>query len=187
MTTSSYYRLIFQVRNRLTISASCAHIATTDPQLYSISPSVEDADREAVFFHLRGYLRLLQKAGHHILFCLPEFNDAGLRYTVDFSSAVETFVGVTTVFDIPTQKINDFLSASWLNAVILSGTSGIPSSTGAGLALAQYLSTWSSRDFGIHFSISFSAPTVKALCAQEVLVTFNIQSVSFYEGRYLES
>ena len=138
-------------------------------------------------FHLKGYLKFLQKAGHHILYCLPEFNDAGLRYTVDFSAAVEAFLGVDKVFHIPTQKINDYLAASWLNAILPSDTSGTPSSTGAGLALTQYLSTWSSTDFGIHFDILFSAPTVKALCSQEVLVTFNIQTVSFYESKDLKS
>ncbi|KAI0093282.1 hypothetical protein BDY19DRAFT_903047 [Irpex rosettiformis] len=157
------------------------------PQLYFMSPSVDGSDHEAVTLYLKGYLKLLQRAGHHILFCLPEFNDAGLQYTVDFSSAIEKFDGVDTVFTIPTQKINDFLSASWLNAKILSGTSGAPSSNGAGLALAQYSSAWSSRNFGIHFNIDFSPPVVAALCSQEVLITFDIESVSFYEGRHPET
>lgn len=188
MTTSNCYRLIFQASNQhdLPLLSSFTHNNGTDPQLYFISSCVEEADREAVAIHLRGYLRLLQKAGHHILFCLPEFNDAELRYTVDFSSAIEKakFDGVDSVFDIPTQSINDFLSVSWRNAVTSSDNS---SSDGAGLVLAQYRSAWSSRDFGIHFNISFAAPTVQALCAREVLITFNIQNISFYEGGQLDS
>ncbi len=159
----------------------------TAPQLHYICPSVEECDRETVTQQLKGYLKLLQRAGHHILFSLPEFNDAGLHYTVDFSSAVEKFTGVDTVLGVPTKKINDFLAAAWLDAVILSGTSGEPSATGIGLALAEYRSTWSPRNFGIHFHISFSSPTVVALCDREVLITFNIQSVSFFDGAHLGS
>ena len=188
MRKSSCYRLILQVSNQhnLPLVSSFTHNDGTDPKLCFISPSVDEADRETVALRLRGYLTLLQDAGHHILFCLPEFNKAGLRYTVNFSFAIEKakFVSVNRIFGISTEKINNFLSTSWNNAVTLSKNS---SSNGAGLTLAQYRRTWNPDGLGIHSKITFSAPTVQVVCAQEVLVTFNIQSVSFYEGRFLES
>ena len=189
MIKSSCYRLILQVSNQhdLPLLSSSTHNDGTDPKLCFISPFIDEADRKTVAPHLREYLRLLQKAGRHILYCPPEFDDAGLQYNVNFSSAIEkaNFKGVDSVFNISTQEINTFLSTYWDNADTISDNSSI---NGAGLILARYRRTCQNPDdLGPHYKITFSAgsaPTVQVVCAQEVLVTFNIQNISFYEGTH---
>ncbi|KAI0700948.1 hypothetical protein BC835DRAFT_323570 [Cytidiella melzeri] len=153
---------------------------------YHMSSSVAESARQTITFYLEGYLRLLQSAGHHALFCLPNFDDAGLRYTVDFSASAETFADVEAIHGVSTQKINEYLLASWRNALLFSATSDGPSSDGTGLGMAEYRSTWSSRNFGVDFEIEFATPEVKALCDQEVVIIFNIERVSFYENTDFE-
>ena len=169
----------------LPLLSSFIHNDGTDPKPCFISPSVDEADREIVEHHLGEYLKLLQKACRHILFCLPEFDDAVSQYDFNFSSAIEKakFEGVDSIFNIPTQSINDFRSISWRKSVASSDNS---SSNGADRALAQHRRACNPHGLGIHSDITFSAPTVQVVCAQEVLVTFNIQNISFYEGTHLD-
>jgi hypothetical protein len=155
--------------------------------LERISDSVPESTSQVLIFYLQGYLSLLESAGHHTLFCLPSFNKDGLQYIVDYSKSIQAFSEVEVVYGVLVTQINDFLLGSWRNAMLLSGTSSSRSSDGMGLTLAEFRSTWSSRNFGVNFDIYFSAPRVRALCGREVIIEFNIHTVLFFDSADLDS
>lgn len=148
-----------------------------------VPPPKEAIDRFPIQMEdfLHGYFELLQNAGHHILHYLPDFNDSNFHHSSNFCSAVTNTTTVNRVWGIPTEKIDEYLSTAWLNALILSSILTETLSTGPSLSLSQYHNSWSLRSSDSSLVISFSAPTVSAVCEQEVLISFNIDEVYYEE------
>lgn len=148
-----------------------------------VPPPKEAVDRFPIQMEdfLHGYFELLQNAGHHILHYLPDFNDSNIHHSSDFCSAVTNTTAVNQVWGIPTEKINEYLFTAWRNALILSSILTETLSTGPSLSLSQYHNSWSLRSSDSSLVIGFSAPTVSAVCEQEVLISFNIDEVEYGE------
>ena len=178
---SRFWFCTFAVSGFLQLADSSL-IYHTEAQLHNTSEKITDSALQALIVYLRGYLSLLENAGYHTLFCLPSFNKDGFSYTIDYSLAIKKFTDVDLVHGISVQKINDFLLGSWRNAILLSGTSDELCCDGEGLALVEYRSRWSPRNFGLNFEIFFSAPRVHALCGQEVIIEFTIDTLSFFNS-----
>ncbi|KIP08274.1 hypothetical protein PHLGIDRAFT_509076 [Phlebiopsis gigantea 11061_1 CR5-6] len=140
--------------------------------------------RQAIETYLQNYLSLLQSAGHHVLFSLPNFGentDAASRPHgpyLDFSQIAYKLLGLEDVHNVSIQHINRYLSVAWLNALILANKQPL---NHPAVSLAEYRSTWAPQDDDLYFSINFGAPYVDALCNDEILIYLVLDDVRFYE------
>ncbi|EKM50129.1 uncharacterized protein PHACADRAFT_153519 [Phanerochaete carnosa HHB-10118-sp] len=152
-------------------------------QLVQINSELE-VGRQALAFYLSEYLLVLQSAGNHVLFSLPDFDDDRRRLFIDFSTYARSLLDVDEIYDISVEKINTFLSSSWLKAAMLAGGKNGPSADHAALSLAEYQSNWSlDESSNTHFHIKLGSPRIKALCNQEVVLYFVIDEVLFYDSK----
>ena len=149
--------------------------------MISVSRELEGG-REALAFYLSQYLNLLKSSGNHVLFSLPDFDDDRRRVTIDFSANAQALVDVDEIYGISVEKINTFLSSSWLKAAMLAGGRNGPSADRAAISLAEYRSTWVLGDSNVHFHVKLGAPRIRALCQQEVILYFTVDEVLFYES-----
>ena len=140
--------------------------------------------RQAVEAYLQSYMHLLQSAGHHVLFSLPNFDDEGLRPYLDFSQIAYRLLGIEDVHGVAIEQINKYLSAAWLNTLILANKQPIDYSV---VSLAEYRSTWAQQDGYAQFYLNFGAPHVSALCDDEILMHFVLDDVRFYETADFET
>ena len=153
----------------------------TEAQLISVHPDI-DSGRSAISFYIAQYLQLLQGAGHHVLFSLPDFDDDRAHVNIDFSTQGQTLLDLEEVYSISVEKINAFLSSSWLkSAMFANGKSKGPVVDRPSLSLAEYRSTWVLNESSEHFHIRLGAPRVKAVCGQEVILFFSVDEVLFYD------
>lgn len=153
-----------------------------DAKLTKITPEVQQG-RQSLEAYLLAYLQFLQSAGHHVLFSLPNFDDEGLKPFIDFSQIAEFPLTLGEVHGVAIAKINEYLSASWLKAVMLAGAANGQPVDRPSISLAEYRSTWVLHDHsGLHFHLKFGAPQVAALCNDELVMTFVVDEVLFYEG-----
>ncbi|KAJ3554928.1 hypothetical protein NM688_g2854 [Phlebia brevispora] len=158
----------------------------TKAQLISVHPEIEGGS-QALAFYLSQYLQLLQNAGHHVVFSLPDFDDDRLHVSIDFSTAGQSLLELDEVYGVSVEKINAFLSASWLKSAILaSGRKGEIADRTL-LSLAEYRSTWVLSDSTSHFHVKLGAPRIRAVCNQEVILFFTVDEVLFYETTDFDS
>ncbi|KAI0700946.1 hypothetical protein BC835DRAFT_322712 [Cytidiella melzeri] len=150
-------------------------------QLLSLTLSTQEPAKAALTSYLQGYLNFLHNAGHHILFCFPEFDDSNMQHLFDYSMAARTLAGTKEIYGIEIEKINNHLSTSWLKAAMISGPAEASSSNRASVSLAEWQSSWSSQNFGVNFHIMFGPPKVEALCGQEAVIYFILDDILFYD------
>ncbi|KAL4248925.1 hypothetical protein ABKN59_007566 [Abortiporus biennis] len=132
----------------------------TKAQLVSVTPEVETG-RQALAFYLSQYLKFLNNAGHHVLFSLPDFDDDDFSITMDFSAISKSIVTVDEISACSREpSIEDRIKAS----------------------LAEYRSVWVNQDSDIHFHVRMSAPRVRALCQNEVILYFPVDEAYFYDS-----
>ena len=153
----------------------------TEARLISVSREIEGG-REALAFYLSHYFKLLKSAGNHVLFSLPDFDDDRRRVTIDFSANGQAVLDVDEIYGVSVEKINTYLSSSWLKAAMLAGGKNGPSADRAAISLAEYRSTWVLGDNSVHFHVRLGAPRIRALCGQEVVLFFTIDEVLFYDS-----
>lgn len=143
--------------------------------------SKESYNKEALSFYLLHYLNFLSSAGHDIIYSIPEFDNNNLSLSLDFSSITTSITTVSEIRGVSVEKINSFFSTSWLQAAMLAGTES--TATDIKASLAEYSSTsypsWSG-DF--HFHVKLGAPRVEALCGQELVLYFMVDSLTVYES-----
>ena len=151
-----------------------------DAKLCKISPEAEQG-KQALEAYLQGYLQFLRCAGHHVLFSLPDFDDDGERHLIDFSQIAHVLLNIQEVHGVSIEQINRYLSNSWLKAAMLAGAQNGQPIDRPAISLAEYRSTWVLHDGGIHFHLKFGAPQVVALCNDEIIMTFVVDEVLFYD------
>lgn len=146
------------------------------PRLYGSSVTV---GQEAFAFYLREYLNFLDQAGNHILFSVPDADDARYRLTIDYSILDSPLLDVDDIYGISVEKINDYLYFVWLKADMLAN--GIIDDWNS-LCLAEYRSTWQPLP-GLHehFRLRLGAPRVKSICSKEAIIYFSVDEVLVYQ------
>ena len=174
--------LVWLYLNSEVSGLSCVHRSDplnilTGAKLIKAIPEI-GSGWQAIEAYLQNYLYLLQSAGHHVLFSLPNFDDAGLRPYLDFSQIAYRLLDVEDVHGVAIEQINKYLSASWLSTLILANKQSVDHSV---VSLAEYRSTWAPQDVHVHFHLNFGAPHVSALCDDEILMHFVLDDVRFYE------
>ncbi|KAH9910984.1 hypothetical protein B0H21DRAFT_714389 [Amylocystis lapponica] len=130
-----------------------------------ISTSYEVLGKDALVFYLSKYLQTLRNAGNHVLFSLPDFDNAEYKLTIDYSLAGSNLSHLSEICGISVHKINHYLSSTWLTAAILA---------------AGY--THTKDDGPLALRSILAAPRIRPLCSKEVIMYFKIEEVEFFEG-----
>ena len=164
-------------------------VLTITPAAKLIEISTEaaiDADtREALKAYLTNYLEFLRRAGNHVYFDLPDFDDDKYTAVIDYSrgcdqDTLDKFCGHIAVQTIDVTQINEQLAKNWAAAqrLLLTNTEDK-----LRLSLAAFSSQWLTN-FSIngHFYIQFRAPRVAPLCSQEVIFYLDIARVWFFDS-----
>ncbi|KAF7366869.1 hypothetical protein MSAN_00945600 [Mycena sanguinolenta] len=142
---------------------------------------------DALEWYLKQYLTFLQKAGHHVRYDLPDFDDNNHRLDINYSlvtRALETeeLCARVTVHGISEPRINEFLRDTWLDVVSKAkGFCGQPPTDKLSSCLSEIRSTWVGHH-DHHFSIRFGPPRVRALCNHEVVLYFKGSKIHFYDS-----
>ncbi|PSR75858.1 hypothetical protein PHLCEN_2v8772 [Hermanssonia centrifuga] len=154
-------------------------------ELLSVVQELEPA-RQALSFYLSQYLQLLDGAGRHIFFSLPNFDDDRLRLSIDFSVASHTLLDIDKIQGISSEKINASLSVSWLKAAMLAGSANVTPAEHLAISLAEYRSTWLSHGSDVHFQVKLGPLRLKSLCNQEAVVLISVDEVTFFDTEDLK-
>lgn len=144
--------------------------------------------RDALVFYMTKYIAYLQRAGRHVFYSLPDFDNDGKELLIDYSSTCKpeylNFEGID-FRGVSIEKINSNLSSAWLQAAMLAEryAEGDVHIGYESVCLAEYRSTWTTigNDTGFQFKIMFDAPRVKMLCDREAVLYFKIGEVSFFD------
>lgn len=155
-------------------------LSNLDPQLHN-----------GFFERMRDYLKFLRSAGHHVLFDLSDFDDNKYRPLIDYSVAQESVLANEdfSVFGVSIKSINDYLERQWMAAASLLTTlqddveSRLPD-----VCLAELSSNWTQSEvIERSFYIRFGAPTIRAICAREIILTFYVEDIAFFGSTDFES
>jgi hypothetical protein len=138
-------------------------------------------------FYMRSYLDFLEHAGHHVLFDLPDFDDDKYSPTIDYSVSstledVERLCSNELVHGIDPGDLNNFLHKTWLSLARL----GHPKDQ-LSISLAEISSAWLlNASIDTKFHIQFGPPKVRALCGNEVILTFDLEKIAFFKGESVD-
>ncbi|KDQ49725.1 hypothetical protein JAAARDRAFT_142971 [Jaapia argillacea MUCL 33604] len=146
--------------------------------------------RESLVAYMKSYLDYLHHAGHHVLFSLPDFDDNRLDILIDYSLMPHHIrnvdLDILEVWGVSIEKINEHLSARWLEAYLEADAleSGEGNASRDAICLSEYRSTWTALGdhSEIQFHIKFGAPRVHAICKREVVLYFKIDELLVYDG-----
>ncbi|KAI0335832.1 hypothetical protein GY45DRAFT_1239802 [Cubamyces sp. BRFM 1775] len=147
-------------------------------------PPELQSGRETVIRYLEQYLDLLQDAGNHVLFSLPQFSQHTASMEIDFSlaSCPEEHHWQDTIYDISVDQINAYLSSLWLKSTMLAEGVLIKRDTDWRLyCLTEYVR----KEAGCSYRLRFGAPRVNILCSKEVVVYFDIDELEFFDNEDL--
>ncbi|KAF8125900.1 hypothetical protein K438DRAFT_2001766 [Mycena galopus ATCC 62051] len=152
-------------------------------QMVLFHPDLPAGTADSLEWYLRKYLTVLQNAGHHVRFDLPDFDDATYKPNIDYSLATRAFVDAdlcagVDVHGIAEWKINEFLRQTWLDIDFKMGALTDKVSG----CLSQIESNWIPH-LDQHFRIEFGPPRIRALCKHEVVLYFTAANVFFYESQ----
>ncbi|OSD07148.1 hypothetical protein PYCCODRAFT_1358933 [Trametes coccinea BRFM310] len=142
----------------------------------SIKPELEG--RDAFIRYISQYLKALHGAGNDVLFSLPRFSQhPAMEIDFTVASDLSDFAWQDAIYGITTTQINQYLASQWLKSALLSHTELATDVNSWELrALAQY----DKYDPGSYFRLKFGTPTVEVLCAKEVIVYFDLDSLEFF-------
>ncbi|OCH91887.1 hypothetical protein OBBRIDRAFT_727931 [Obba rivulosa] len=151
-------------------------------QLQTVQPDVHTS-REALVFYLTKYLELLQNAGSHVLYSLPDFDDDDLQVKINYSLMGSKVQQHTELHGLSVDKINAYLSSIWLKAAMQASQSANKTPHWQAYCLAEFKTAWTAREENaIHFHVKLGAPRIHAICSREAVMYFNVKDVSFFNG-----
>ena len=154
-------------------------------KVIDIDGSIDGDTRAALREYLAKYLEFLRRAGNHVLFDLPDFDDDKYTAHIDYSQHRESldldrFCGGVTVSKIDLSDLNEQLAKKWMAAQRL-WLVGVEDKLAA--ALSVFSTQWCPNiSVDANFYIEFRAPRVKALCSYEVILYFDIAKIWFFDG-----
>lgn len=145
----------------------------------SIEPEQTNG-RDSLLRYLNQYLDLLYSAGNHVLFSLPHFGQDMAPMEISFSLMATSaqYEWLATIYGVTVEQINAHMSSLWLKSAMLA-YGGVASSTTDWRP--RCLAEFSRKEGGDFFRIKFGAPHVNILCSREVMITFDIDEVEFFD------
>lgn len=140
----------------------------------------------ALKLYMKRYFGFLKKSGNHVFFDLPDFDDDKHSPKIDYSltpmaKRIQEKGHEITFFGHSLDNVNDYLNKQWRTSM----SNCRPDREDVLLwSLAQIRSSWlptASVVGDLKFHIRFGAPKVKAICGQEVLLTFDLDKIGFFD------
>ncbi|KAF7351634.1 hypothetical protein MSAN_01596000 [Mycena sanguinolenta] len=156
-------------------------------QMILLKSNLSSDTTDSLEWYLRKYLIFLQSAGHHVRYDLPDFNDVKYRSHINYSLVTgalerEELCAGVTVHGIAEFKINEYLRDTWLDVISRAqGFCGERPTDMLSSCLTEIQSTWIGN-LDHHFHIRFAPPRVRVLCAREVVLSFVVPNVHFYDS-----
>jgi hypothetical protein len=150
----------------------------------AVKPSYDDANQtqeKIIHFLNNDYLPLLIRAGFHFIQSLPDFDSLSSTHLIDWSAIAGDKTEIFKVCGINVGMINAYLRGRWLEAAWhCEEIKGRDDKTGLELcALAE-------REVTIGkfvFQVAFAPPQVRALCAKEVILYFDLPEIQIHDSR----
>jgi hypothetical protein len=150
-------------------------------------PDLPIGTADSLEWYLKKYLTLLQSAGHHVRFDLPDFDNDQYKPHINYSLATralehEELCADVAVHGVGELSINEYLRETWLDVISKAqGFCGEPPTDLLSSCLTEIKSTWLGHADN-HFHLRFSPPRVKALCKHEVVLYFTAAEVHFHHS-----
>ncbi|KAJ7824736.1 hypothetical protein B0H14DRAFT_3727614 [Mycena olivaceomarginata] len=150
-------------------------------------PDLPIGTADSLEWYLKKYLTLLQSAGHHVHFDLPDFDNDKYKPHINYSLATRALEHEELCVDVVVHgvgelSINEYLHETWLDVVSKArGFCGEPLTDLLSSCLTEIKSTWLGH-LDNHFHLRFSPPHVKALCGHEVVLYFTAIEVHFHHS-----
>ncbi|KAJ7337589.1 hypothetical protein DFH08DRAFT_877180 [Mycena albidolilacea] len=150
-------------------------------------PDLPIGTADSLEWYLKKYLTLLQSAGHHVRFDLPDFDNDQYKPHINYSLATralehEELCADVAVHGVGELSINEYLRETWLDVISKAqGFCGEPPTDLLSSCLTEIKSTWLGH-LDNHFHLRFSPPRVKALCKHEVVLYFTAAEIHFHHS-----
>ncbi|KAI8986088.1 hypothetical protein BD414DRAFT_416881 [Trametes punicea] len=182
------YRVNFEARkiisNELKIGgySSAIELVVLDlrsAMVSSVKPSLPTG-QDALLRYLAQYLEILNEAGNHILFSLPQFDQRTAPMEIDYSLMTNTredYEWQDVVAGVTVEQINAYLASLWVKSALLAHTNVANKSTDWRL---RCLTEFVHREQGSYYRLKFGAPRVTILCSKEVVIYFDINELEFF-------
>ena len=138
--------------------------------------------QKALKFYLIRYLTFLEEGGINILFDVPHTSDVQIDYSTTLASKAvfdktEWFAGLN-IHSVEVRLINEYLYSKWQGAIRL-GRADEHLST----CLAEISSAWVPNCvINNHFFLRFGPPEIKAFCPHEVVLSFHVEDIAWFDG-----
>ena len=150
----------------------------------SLSADVKDALR----YYMDEYLKLLENAGNHVFFDLPDFDDNKHRpvsnYALLHNPSLDVLIkkhseDVKLLGELECSLLSKFYDMHW---VAHSSQRNEQSWGKHDICLAAICSDWIiGSETQKNFFITFNKPIIEALCPHEVIVKFHIKELGFFK------
>ncbi|KAJ7337547.1 hypothetical protein DFH08DRAFT_939037 [Mycena albidolilacea] len=150
-------------------------------------PDLPIGTADSLEWYLKRYLALLQSAGHHVRFDLPDFDNDQYKPHINYSLVTralerEELCADVAVHGVGELSINEYLRETWLDVISKAqGFCGEPPTDLLSSCLTEIKSTWLGH-LDNHFHLRFSPPHVKALCKHEVVLYITAAEVHFHHS-----
>ncbi|THH09766.1 hypothetical protein EW145_g1793 [Phellinidium pouzarii] len=117
------------------------------------------------------YLPTLKRAGHHVLYSLPDFDTlASTTSHIDYSIINDSSTLTTdTLHGVNITDINNFLRGLWLQAAAFVDEHGLSIDTVSKTSLAELRTSTEGID-GIHMHLCFGPIYIQPLCKREIIL-----------------
>ncbi|KAH8110420.1 hypothetical protein DFH11DRAFT_1803752 [Phellopilus nigrolimitatus] len=127
------------------------------------------------------YLPTLKRAGHHVLYSLPDFDNlSSTSAHIDYSVISKRTLATDSLFGISVDDVNTFLRGLWLQAAAFIDEYGLKMDTVAKSFLAELRTPTTDGIDDMHMHLYFGPLQVQPLCKREVVLYLNIQDIHVY-------
>lgn len=156
--------------------------------MYSPDQSLSAGLKDALRFYMQQYLLLLESAGNHVFFDLPDFDDNKHRPVSNYALIHNESIDMLRKEHSEDIKLLDELECSLLSKfydihwVAHSSQRNNEAAWGSlDICLATICSDWIiGSETQKNFFINFNKPIIEALCPHEVIVKFDVKEIGFF-------
>lgn len=153
------------------------------PELSSVGGiAVRDTKLAPIDNYIRtSYFPLVKRAGHHVLYSLPDFDDlTSTTAHIDYSVISPGTLATRELHGIAVDEINTYLRGLWLQAATHIDEHGVDNLNVNKGYLVEHKSTWTHVTEDVNFNIMFGPMAVQPLCRREVVLYLDLQDVYFF-------
>lgn len=156
--------------------------------MYSPDQSLSADLKEALRFYMKQYLCLVESAGNHVFFDLPDFDDNKHRpvsnYALIHDQGLDALrkehsEDIKLLGELECSLLSRFYDMYWLTHS--SQRSSVEAWGTLEICLATICSDWIiGSEMQKNFFINFNKPIIEPLCPHEVIIKFHIKELAFF-------